>query len=149
MMLTPSPSMIEGPAPEGVIFRDIAKRAAIVTPAFLLVSGLIWGVGGALSAAYGLAIVVANFALAAGLLAWSARISPGLMMGAALFGYLIRLALIFLAVWLVRDAWWVVVLPLGLTIIIAHLGLLFWEMRYISASLAYPALKPTKESTSK
>ena len=25
---------------------------------------------------------------------------------------------------------------------ITHLGLLFWEMRYISASLAFPGLKP-------
>lgn len=149
MMLTPSPSMVEGPAPEAVIARDIARRAAIVAPVFLLVAGLIWGVDGSLSAGYGLAIVVCNFALAAALLSWSARISAGLMMATALFGYLIRLALIFVAVWVVRDASWVVLLPLGLTIIIAHLGLLFWEMRYISASLAFPALKPTKESTSK
>jgi hypothetical protein len=69
-----------------------------------------------------------------------------LMMGAALFGYLIRLALIFTAIWLVRDAAWVVMLPLGLTIIIAHLGLLFWEMKFISASLAFPALKPSAVS---
>ena len=68
------------------------------------------------------------------------------MMGAALFGYLLRLALIFLAIWLVRDASWVVMLPLGLTIIVAHLGLLFWEMKFISASLAFPALKPTAVS---
>jgi multidrug efflux pump subunit AcrB len=41
--------------------------------------------------------------------------------------------------------------PLGVTIIGAHLGLLFWEMKFISASLAFPALKPTasKESSSK
>jgi hypothetical protein len=33
-------------------------------------------------------------------------------------------------------------MPLGLTIILAHLGLLFWELRYVSLSLAYPGLKP-------
>ena len=54
-------------------------------------------------------------------------------MGAALFGYLIRLALIFLAVWLVKDAAWVELVPLGITIIVTHLGLLFWEMKYVSA----------------
>jgi len=64
-------------------------------------------------------------------------------MGVALFGYLIRLALIFLAIWLVRGASWVALVPLGITIISAHLGLLFWEMKYISASLAFPALKPS------
>ncbi|MEI7622665.1 MAG: ATP synthase subunit I [Actinomycetes bacterium] len=137
---------VDGVAPETLIVRDIIKRAAYVTPAFLLVSGLIWGLNGAYSSAYGLAIVVCNFALAAALLSWSASISTGLMMGAALFGYLIRLALIFMAIWFVRDAAWVVMVPLGLTIIIAHLGLLFWEMKYISASLAFPALKPSAVS---
>lgn len=141
-----SSARVEGPAPEGVIARDIAKRALMVAPVFLLVSGLIWGLDGAFSAGYGLVIVVCNFLLAAALLTWSANISAGLMMGAALFGYLIRLALIFLAVWLVRDAAWVVLLPLGLTIIVAHLGLLFWEMKFVSASLAFPALKPTPVS---
>jgi hypothetical protein len=144
--LITSTAQVEGPAPEAAIARDIIKRAAYVTPAFLLVAGLIWGMNGAFSAAYGLAIVVCNFALAAALLTWSANISAGLMMGAALFGYLIRLALIFTAIWLVRDAAWVVMLPLGLTIIIAHLGLLFWEMKFISASLAFPALKPSAVS---
>jgi hypothetical protein len=31
---------------------------------------------------------------------------------------------------------------LGITVIVTHLGLLFWELRYVSASLAFPGLKP-------
>ena len=142
---------VEGPAPEGIIVRDMARRAAIAGPALVLVFGLIWGIDGALSTAYGIAIVILNFALAAALLAYAARISMALMMFAALFGYLVRLALVFLAIWLVRDAAWVSLVPLGVTIIVAHLGLLLWEMRFISASLAYPALKPkpvSKETSS-
>ena len=104
----------------------------------ILAFGLIWGVDGALSTAYGMAIVLVNFVLAAAVLAYAARISLGLMMAAALFGYLIRLSLIFLAVILVRDASWVELVPMGLTIIATHLGLLLWEMKYISASLALP-----------
>jgi hypothetical protein len=153
MMLEPPASAVDGPAPEGVIARDMVKKVAIVGPVAVVVFGLVWGLDGALSTLYGLAIVVANFALAAALLSWSARISPQLMMGAALFGYLIRLTLIFAAIWFVKDASWVDLLPLGITIIATHLGLLLWEMRYVSASLAYPGLKPTspasKESTSK
>jgi hypothetical protein len=64
-----------------------------------------------------------------------------LMMGATLFGYLIRLGLIFLAVWLVKDASWISLPALGSTIIITHLGLLFWEMKYVALSLSQPALK--------
>jgi hypothetical protein len=37
---------------------------------------------------------------------------------------------------------WVAVVPLAFTIMITHLGLLFWETRYVSATLAYPGLKP-------
>jgi hypothetical protein len=29
-----------------------------------------------------------------------------------------------------------------MTIVIAHVGLLFWELRYVSLSLAFPGLKP-------
>lgn len=134
---------LEGPSPEKEIARDMIKRALWVAPAAIVVFGLIWGVGGALSTAYAIAIVLVNFALAAALLAWSARISIGLMMGAALFGFLIRLALVFAAFWVVRDADWMKVVPFGITIVVTHLGLLFWETRYVSANLAYPALKPS------
>ena len=138
---------LDGPAVESTIARDMVKRAAMVAPALILLFGLVWGVDGALSTAYGIAIVCVNFLLAAAILSWTARISLGLMMGAALFGYLIRLGLIFLAVWPVADASWVAIVPLGVTILVTHLGLLFWEVRYVSASLAFPGLKPqSKES---
>ena len=134
--------IVEGDAPETLIARDMVKKAAIVGPVLIILFGLIWGLDGALSTAYGLAIVVANFLLAAGLLAWSARISPSFVMATALFGYLIRLTLIFLAIFLVRNMAWVALVPLGVTIIVTHLALLFWEMRRVSLSLAFPALKP-------
>ena len=138
-----TPLAYEGPAPEAAIARDIVKRAIFIGPILVVAFGLIWGVNGALSTAYGLAIVVANFVLAAAMLAWAGRISTGVVMAAALFGYLIRLTLIFLAIWLVRKADWVELVPLGITIIGAHLGLRFWEMKYVSLSLAFPGIKPT------
>jgi hypothetical protein len=147
--LTFTTGAIDGPSPEMAIVRDMLKRVVMVGPLLILAFGLIWGVDGAVSTAYGIAIVVVNFLLAAGVLAYAAQISLGLMMFAALFGYLIRLGLIFLAIFLVRDASWVELVPLGITIIVAHLGLLFWEMKYISASLAFPALKPKPVSKEK
>jgi len=133
-----------GPAPEAVLARDLIRRAALVAPALLLVGFLGWGVDGALSTGYGLLLVMANFAIAAGLLAWAAPISLGAFMGAALFGYLLRLGLLFGAVVLVRDAGWVELWPLGLTLIVTHLGLLAWEAKSVSLSLAFPALKPRR-----
>jgi len=143
-----SPDLIttrfDGPAPEVAVSTDMIKRGLIVAPLLIAVCGVIWGLDGVWSSAYGIAIVLANFALAAGSIAMAARISLGLMMAATLFGYIIRLALIFLAVWLVKDAAWISFPALGSTIIITHLGLLFWEMKYVALSLAHPGLKPTK-----
>lgn len=134
---------LEGPAPEVAVSKDMIKRGLIVAPALIAVCAVIWGVDGAWSSAYGIAIVLANFALAAVFIASAARISLGLMMAATMFGYIIRLALIFLAVWLVKDAAWISFPALGSTIIITHLGLLFWEMKFVALSMAHPGLKPT------
>mgnify|MGYP000182348185 CR=1 FL=1 len=132
----------EGPAPEVGVSNDMIKRGLMVAPILIGACAVIWGGDGAWSSAYGIAIVLANFALAAGLIAAAARISVALMMGATLFGYLIRLGLIFLAVFLVKDASWISLPALGCTIIVTHLGLLFWEMKYVALSLAHPGLKP-------
>ena len=133
---------VDGPAPERDVARDMVKKGLIVAPVIVAVCWAIWGTDGALSALYGIAIVCVNFLLSAALITLTARINLGLMMGAVLFGYLARLALIFAAILLVRDASWVNLVALGLTIIVTHLGLLFWELRYVSINLAFPGLKP-------
>ena len=133
-----------GPAPEPVLARDIAKRSLLLAPIAIAACGAIWGLSGAVSAAYAMLLVLANFALAAWMLATAARISYGALMGAALFGFLLRLGLVSAAVLAVRDAGWVEPVPLGLTVVVTHLGLLVWETRYVSASLAFPVLKPRK-----
>ena len=66
-------------------------------------------------------------------------------MGVSLFGFVLRLALIAVAVLLVKDRSWVEPVPLGVTLVVAHLGLLFWETKFVSASLAFPGLKPSAE----
>lgn len=134
----------EGASPEVGVSTDMIKRGLMVAPALIGISAVIWGGDGAWSAMYGITIVLANFALAAGLIASAARISVALMMAATLFGYLIRLGLIFLAVFLVKDAGWISLPALGSTIIVTHLGLLFWEMKYVALSLAHPGLKPDR-----
>ncbi len=125
------------------IFRDLAKHALYVCPAALVLAGLVWGVGGAISTAFAMTIVVVNFGLAAWVNARAARISVGLLGAVAMFGFLLRLTIVFVAFWLTRDASWMKVVPFGLTIVITHVGLLFWEMKNISATLAFPGLKPS------
>ena len=140
----PFTTRLEGPAPEVSVSRDIVRRGLIVAPVLVAICGVIWGVDGAWSSAYAIAIVLLNFGLAAALIAVTARISLTLMMAAILFGYLIRLGLIFLAVFLVRDASWISLPALGTSIIVTHLGLLIWEMKYVAISLAHPGLKPVR-----
>jgi hypothetical protein len=133
---------IEGPSPALAVAVDLAKRSLWLLPVVVIVSAAFWGIDGVTSTLYGLAIVVVNFLLAGYLLAVTGRISAALMAGAALFGFLLRLGLIFAAVMLVRDAGWVELVPLGVTLIVAHLVLLFWEMRHVSATLSHPGVKP-------
>ena len=136
-----------GPSPEAQITRDIVKRGIIVAPVLVTASWLVWGSAGAWSSSYGLGLVLCNFMIAAGLVATTARISYALMMAATLFGYILRLGIVALAVMLVRNEPWVDLVALGLTLVVTHLGLLFWEMRYVSATLAFPGLRPVASSS--
>lgn len=133
---------IDGPSPAAQVAKDLVKRGLWVAPLLMLGGAAIWGTDGFFSVGYGLALILVNFALSAFLIASTSRISLSLMMAAVLFGFLIRLGLIFVAVYLVKDASWMNMVALGVTIIVTHLGLLFWELRYVSASLAFPGLKP-------
>jgi hypothetical protein len=132
----------EGPAVERQVAADIVRRALPVAPVLLIVGSVGWGVHGTLSTGYAIVLVLLNFTLSAAMLAWAARTSLSLLMGVALFGYLGRLALITAAVLAISGQSWFSPIPLCATLVITHLGLLLWETRFVSATLAYPGLKP-------
>jgi hypothetical protein len=134
-------------SPEREIAVDMVRRAAMATPVLLLVAFVGWGVDGVASAAFAIGLLVVNLLLSAALLTYAARISVVLLMAATLFGYVLRLGILLVAVLAVRDQPWMEMLPFGLTLIVTHLGLLLWETKYVSASLAYPGLKPRATST--
>ncbi len=134
------------PSPAAAIARDMVKKGLLVLPIAMAVAALIGDRNDALSVGYGMAIIMANFLLSAYLLVWAARISLGLVASVALGGYVMRLALVFVAVWLIRETSWVRMIPLGFTIIATHLGLLVWELRHVSATFAHPGLKPSSGS---
>jgi len=144
MTTSPLATRLEGPAPEVEVTKDMVRRGLFVAPVLIAICAAIWGGPGAASSAFAVALVVVNFALSAGIVSWTARISLGLLMGSVLFGYLIRLGIIFLAVYLVHDAGWVSLPALGTGLVVTHLGLLVWEMRYVALSLAHPGLKPKR-----
>jgi hypothetical protein len=140
----PMVTQLDGEPVEIDISIDMVKRGLLVAPVLIGVAALIWGADGAWSAAFAIALVLVNFALSALLISYTAKISLGLMMGATLFGYLIRLGLIAVAVLLVKDASWISLPALGATIIVTHLGLLVWELKYVAITLAHPGLKPAR-----
>lgn len=144
--MTTSIDRLDGPSPATQVAFDMVKRSIPFLPLGVLVGAAFAGTDGAWSVAFAMVLVLVNFVLAAALLAWASRISFALVASAALGGYALRLGLIFLAVWLVKDQSWVALVPLGVTIIVTHLGLLVWELRFVSASLAYPGLKPRTSS---
>jgi hypothetical protein len=139
-------TQLDGEPVELKVSADMVKRGLVVAPVLVAIAAAIWGADGARGALVAIALVLVNFALSAALIAYTARISLALMMGATLFGYLVRLGLIATAVLLVRDASWISLPALGATIIVTHLGLLVWELKYVAISLAYPGLKPARSS---
>lgn len=137
-----SMTRIEGPSPAVEVALDLLRRALIWAPIAVLGSAAIWGTDGATSAAVALGLVICNFLLSAWLLQVGGRISIAAMAGAAMFGYILRLGLILAAVLLLKDQSWLNPVAFGVLLIVTHLGLLFWELRYIAGSMAYPGLKP-------
>jgi hypothetical protein len=146
MMNSPITTRLEGPAPEVEVSRDMIRRGLIASPVLIAICGVVWNLKGVSSSAYGVALVLVNFALAAGAIAVTARISLAVMMGAILFGYIIRLGVLFLAFYLVKNEGWFSRPAFGATVIVTHLGLLLWELKYVAASLAYPGLKPARSN---
>lgn len=138
---------LEGPSPAASVAFDMVKRGVPFVPIAMLIGAAFAGFDGAMSVLYGVAVVMVNLLMSAGLLAWASRISFAMVASVSLMGYASRLGFVFLAVWLVKDQSWVALIPLGVTIIATHLGLLVWELRFVSASFAYPGLKPRSTTT--
>jgi len=134
---------VDAPPPvERDIAFDMVKHGLMLAPVVILIAGLVSGWDCTASAAIAFGIVLVNFTLAALTVGWAAKISPVAVGGAALGGYVFRLALILVALVGLRHVSWIVLPWLGFTLVGAHLVLLAWETRYVSLQLAAPGLRP-------
>ena len=140
MSATPAPA---APPVERELVVDIAKRGLVVAPAIIAIAAIARGGAGAASAAFAVAVVLVNLGLSGASLSWAARTSLNLLMVVALGGFLVRMGVLVGVIALVRHQPWVDLPTLAITLLVTQLGLLFWETRYVSATLAYPGLKPT------
>ena len=133
---------VSASAPEREIARDLAVRTLLIAPVMLGIGAIFWGWSGLWSSGYGLVIVAFNFLVGAAIITWSAKISPAVMFGAVMFGFIARLGIITAAVLPIRGSEWFEVVPFAISLLVAHIGLLAWETRHVAASLAFPGLKP-------
>jgi hypothetical protein len=127
---------------ESRIAHDLARHALYVAPLAIIGVGLWRGVPAGAAVALAFVLVIANFIAAAWVLGWVARTSPDLLMGAAMMSFLIRLVLLSVIGVLIKEADIVDWPVFCVSLVASYLGLLFWEMRSISLSLASPGLKP-------
>jgi len=133
-------------APERAVARDLVRRGLLVAPLVIVAAGLVRGADGAISAAIALGIVLVNFAISALSIGWAARYGGNVIAAVVMGGYAVRIALVGLALWALGSFEWIEDVVLGVTLVVTHLGLLVWETRYVSLSLAYPGLLPSDPS---
>jgi hypothetical protein len=133
------------PLVEREVALDIVKRGLMASPLILALSA-IRGWDGVASGAIALGIVLVNFLAAAAIMSRAAKSGPTAIGAAALGGYVLRLAVILVALVLLRHQPWIDLPTLGFVIVGTHLGLLVWEMKYVSLTLAAPGLKPARPS---
>jgi len=107
--------------------RDIVKRAFVVGPIAVGIAWAIRGPGGALAAAIGVAIVVANFLLSGWILSRALNISLSVYHAAALFGFVLRLALIAAAMFAAAALFEVDRYAMGIAAVGSYLVLLTLE----------------------
>ena len=143
-MIGQSPAAAAPPVERELVF-DIAKRGLMVAPAIIAIAAVLRGGAGAASAAFAVAVVIVNLGLSGVALSWAARTSLNLLMVAALGGFLLRMGVLTGVIALIRHEPWVDLPTLAVTLLVTQLGLLFWETKYVSATLAYPGLKPTPQ----
>lgn len=128
---------------ESRIAHDLAKHGLYVAPIVTLGVGLWRGPDAAGAVALAFALVIGNFLLSAAILSWFARRSPEILLGVALMSFLVRLVLLTVIGVGIKELGVVDWPVFCITLVVSYLGLLFWEMRYISLSLASPGLKPS------
>ena len=121
---------------------DLAKKAAIVTPIIVIGLGVWRGPDAALGAFLALALIVGNFFASAAILGWTAKHAPHALAGVAMLSFLGRLLVITIIGAGIKQLDIVDFPVFAITLVVSYLALLFWEMRSISLTLAYPGLKP-------
>ena len=120
------PSVVTAPV-EAIVARRAVRRAVVVGPVIVAVVWTLRGSGGAAAAAVGVAIVVAHFLLAGLILSRAATVSLKVYHAAALLGFVVRLGLITVSMFLIASVFEIDRPAMGIAAVVAYFTLLTWE----------------------
>lgn len=112
---------------EAALARDMVRRTVVVGPAVVIVAWALRGADGAVAAAIGVAVVVANFLAMGAILSLAARISLTAYHAAALFGFLVRLVTITLTMLAVAHLFDIDRVSFGVAAVATYMVLLTLE----------------------
>jgi ATP synthase protein I len=113
----------------------LVRTLPYIGPAGLTAFLLGWAIGGldaGSSAAIGVAVVAANLAASALATSWAARISPTMLYGVAVGGFLVRMLVLVLVLVLLDPTSWFSPLAFALTVVPTTIALLAFEARSLA-----------------
>jgi hypothetical protein len=122
-------------APERVLVRRALGLGVLALPVAAGGGFLVEGSGGAISAAIGVVVVVANFAAHGLSLAWASRISIPALQGVALGGFVIRMGVIVGSLFLLDRTSFFSPAVFGVVVVVATVVLLGYEARLVAGRL--------------
>jgi hypothetical protein len=112
---------------ETAVARSTARRALIIGPILIGIFAIANGLDGAVASLVGMVIVTGYILFSGAMLSVAARISVSLYHAAALLGFFLRLGLIALTMLAVARLTDIDRFALGITVVVAYLGLFAWE----------------------
>lgn len=121
--------------PERELIRRIAPFALPAVALAFAVGWLIGGMEAGWSAAIAIAVVTANFVAHGVSTAWAARISPVILYAVGLGGFVVRLAVIAIALLLLQQLAWFSVVAFVAALVPATVALLMVEMKLLSGRM--------------
>lgn len=133
---------------EHEIVTDLVRRGLFAAPVIIVVAGVARGWHGLVSAALAVLVVLLNYTIAAVMMTRAKDNGPVALGVAATVGFVIRMVIVVTALLLLRHQPWIDLVVFGIVLVATHLGLLAWESKYLSISLAAPGLRPAQTTTS-
>lgn len=127
---------------EREIAADLVRHAAMVTPLAMLLGGLFAGWPGVLGAAAGMLVVAGNFWMLARLMSGGGSAGASGAAAGAMVAYLTLVIVVTLLAVGLREVSFVDLGAFVLTVGIAHIVLLAWEVPRVGLTLGAPGLKP-------